>query len=173
MDGGESPPADDATRMISFDAGFNSFDATASQALALAAGGMAATAVAGGLAATPAGGMDAAGVDGQHPSRSLDTLETSGDQLPSSGALGLATTGAGPLATAGQDGDGQVLDAETTHDVQADQALPIDVVAHARSLLPTVGHPSIEFDVPVLQEERYKFHALVVFCLNQVIVGTV
>jgi hypothetical protein len=30
--------------------------------------------------------MDAAGVDGQHPSRSLDTLETSGDQLPSSGA---------------------------------------------------------------------------------------
>jgi hypothetical protein len=81
MDGGESPPAYDATQMISFDAGFNSFDAAASQALALAlaAGGMAATAVAGGLSVTPAGGMDAATIDGQHPSCSLDTLETSGD----------------------------------------------------------------------------------------------
>jgi hypothetical protein len=42
-------------------------------------------------------------------------------------------------------------------DVQADQL--VDDVSRARQLLPTVLHPAIECDLPVLQMERYKFDA--------------
>jgi len=45
-------------------------------------------------------------------------------------------------------------------DVQVDQSVQIDADAHARSLLPTVCHPAIEYSLPILQVERYKFDAL-------------
>jgi hypothetical protein len=37
---------------------------------------------------------------------------------------------------------------------------PFDVVALARALLPTVPHPAIEYNLPVLQVERYILDAL-------------
>jgi len=133
MDGGEPPPANDPAQLIFLDAG-RTEDV---EALALAApgglvaaGGLATAPAAGGRAATPTGGLDAA---------------ANGQQL-SPGALGLAAEGAERLANAGQGGDGQVL--------------PIDAVAHARSLLPTVCHPAIEYNLPVLEVERYKIDAL-------------
>jgi hypothetical protein len=61
------------------------------------------------------------------------------------------------MATADHDGDGLLLDAlgmEMAPDVQADQALPIDAAARARSLLPTICHPAIQYNVPVVEVER-------------------
>jgi hypothetical protein len=43
---------------------------------------------------------------------------------------------------------------EMAPDVQADQALPIDAATRARSLLPTICHPTIQYNVPIVEVER-------------------
>lgn len=96
-----------------------------------------------------------------------EVMSSTGHDAPehqaTSGALGLATVGAGRLAMADQDGDDLLLDGlgmEMAPDVQPDQALPIDDAARARLLLPTICHPAIEYNLPVVEVERYKSNAL-------------
>ena len=42
-------------------------------------------------------------------------------------------------------------------------ASQVDAVALAKSLLPTVGVPAIEYNLPILEVYRYKLDALVLF----------
>ena len=44
-----------------------------------------------------------------------------------------------------------------------DDARQVDAVALAKSLLPTVGVLAIEYNLPILEVDRYKLDALVLF----------
>jgi hypothetical protein len=47
--------------------------------------------------------------------------------------------------------------------VHSNVEAPMDALAIARSLLPTPRLPAIEYNLPVLQVQRYIFHAYLFF----------
>jgi len=127
MDGGEPPPEDTNVGPITMDAEGSELEA--SGALALALDQAAATGglgeAAGGLTATPRG------------------------LAAPAGGLAMAT---GCIATSGGglDAQARVVDGLP----QPAEEATVDVVALARSLLPTVPHPAIEYNLPVLDVQR-------------------
>ena len=85
----------------------------------------------------------------------------------------MAPDGLGALAGAADGGPQSGDDARQVADggpQPDDDARQVDAVALAKSLLPTVGVPANEYNLPILEVDRYILDALVLlFFLNSIV----
>jgi len=89
------------------------------------------------------------------------------------GTLAVAPDGLGALAEAADGGPQSGDDARQVADggpQPDDDARQVDAVALAKSLLPTVGVPANEYNLPILEVDRYILDALVLlFFFNSIV----